>query len=76
MKHISARAEFRAYAGYLSETEDQPQQLLRRRRDRFDLLGIDMKKNVTPKNRLENQLTKIIKHATQGIRSQAGVINW
>jgi len=56
------------YASYLLESEVHPQQDLRRKKSRYDQLGIDTKKNVTPKNKLENQLTRIIKQATQSIR--------
>lgn len=37
---------------------------MKRKKNRADLLGIDMKKNLTPKNKLENQLTAILKSAT------------
>lgn len=39
-------------------------------------MGIDMKKNITPKNKLENQITRIIKQATLSIRQQASAIKW
>jgi len=49
---------------------------VKKKKSRFDQLGIDTKKNITPKHRLEDQITKIIKHATQSIRMQAANIDW
>jgi hypothetical protein len=48
----------------------------RKKKSRSEMLGIDTRKNITPKNRLENQITRIIKDATAGIRQQAAHINW
>jgi len=64
------------YASFLLESEVHPPQDLRKKKTRYDLLGIDTKKNFTPKNKLENQITRIIKQATQSIREQAAFIKW
>jgi hypothetical protein len=48
----------------------------RKKKSRSEMLGIDTRKNITPKNRLENQITRIIKDATAGIRQQAAHIKW
>ena len=63
-KYLSSNKEFESFSEYLNENEDQPQQALKRKKSRFDQLGIDTKKNITPKNKLENQITRIIKQAT------------
>ena len=60
----------------MTENEEQPVQVVRRNKSRADKLGIDSKKNFTSRNKLENQITKIIKHATQSIRNQAALIKW
>ena len=73
---LASRPAYKAYAGYLLESEAHPPQDPRRKKSRYDLLGIDTKKNFTSKNKLENQLTRIIKQATQPIREQAACIKW
>lgn len=55
---------------------DQNSQQFKKRRTRSDQLCIDSKKNITPKNKLENHITKIIKIATSEIRLQARQIDW
>jgi hypothetical protein len=50
--------------------------VFKKKKTRADQLGIDTKKNITPKNKLENQITKIIKDATVQIRLQASYIKW
>jgi hypothetical protein len=61
---------------YLEEKEENSQLVLKKKKTRADQLGIDTKKNITPKNKLENQITKIIKDATVQIRQQASAIRW
>jgi hypothetical protein len=51
-KHLSMKPQFEGYSMLLQEYEDLPQQSLKRKKSRFDQLGIDMKKNITPKNKL------------------------
>ena len=64
------------FVEYLDEKEESSLQVQKKKKTRADQLGIDTKKNITPKNKLENQITKIIKDATVGIRQQAGYIRW
>lgn len=51
-KHLSSKPQYQPYTNYLLESEEIPQQSLRRKKSRFDQLGIDTKKNITPKNKL------------------------
>lgn len=64
------------FVDYLDEKEENNQLVLKKKKTRADQLGIDTKKNITPKNKLENQITKIIKDATVEIRQQAALIRW
>jgi chromatin segregation and condensation protein Rec8/ScpA/Scc1 (kleisin family) len=75
-KELRRDGRFEGYAEYLVEREESRDAVLRRRRSRADQLGIDTKKNITPKNTLENQITRIIKEATASIRQQAAFIDW
>ena len=76
LKSLSKKPQFSPYLELLTQSEEQPQPVVRKKRTRADQLGIDMKKNITPKNRLEAQITRIIKQVTQPIRTQASRINW
>lgn len=72
------KEQFKRYAHYLEEEKAEPAAAKtgRKKKTRSEMLGIDTKKNVTPKHLLESQVTRIIKEATAGIRQQAAHIRW
>lgn len=69
--------KLKKYVDFLEDKQEEvTEKSVRRKKSRSELLGIDAKKNITPKNRLENQITRIIKDATASIRQQASHIKW
>ena len=69
LKLFKRDEKFKKYLPYLDDkNEAQQEKGLRKKKTRFEQLGIEPGKSLSPKQKLESQITKIIKDATASIR--------
>jgi ASC-1-like (ASCH) protein len=74
---LKKNEKYKKFAEYLEDKVDNPTEKAgKKKKTRSEQLGIDPSKNLTAKNKFENQVTKIIKDATALIRQQASHIKW
>lgn len=77
---ITKKLQGTIYPKYLhDDDEEEPEaKPLRnnRKKTRFEKLGLDKNQNMTPRVKLENQITRIIKHATREIRQFTANMKW